>query len=339
MVCLMIFGVATILSACDDSQDKGGKENTTVAATNATTAKETSATTEKENADYELTLLSDGTYGVEKYVNTKATAAIVPATHGGKAVTQIMSDAFKGASGLTEIVIPDSIVKIAAGAFSGCSALSSLTLPFVGGSREDIKPIGYIFGTAAYQGASKVSQYSSVTSDGYSVPENFYIPSGLERVSVTDGVVKENAFGSCVMLKELILGDGVTNIQYGALSGCDNLEYISVGNGVTELAEESLAYLYGLKSVELGKNVRTIGVRAFYACESLESITIPYSVTTIERYAFSGCTALKSITFERTSGWYRDYGSASGTGMNVSEPATNAFNLTEEYNDDRWKTR
>ena len=80
---------------------------------------------------------------------------------------------------------------------------------------------------------------------------------------------------------------------------------------------------------------------AFSSCKKLESIVIPYSVTTIECYAFYGCTSLKSIVFECKSGWYRDYGSASGTGMNVSDPAVNAKNLTDgrEYASDRWKRK
>lgn len=77
--------------------------------------------------------------------------------------------AFYNCSGLTSIVIPNSVTSIASGAFRGCSGLTSMTLPFVGASKTARngydQVFGYIFGyTTTSSNSSSVSgatrQYS-----------------------------------------------------------------------------------------------------------------------------------------------------------------------------------
>ena len=53
----------------------------------------------------------------------------IPATLGGKPVTKIGFYAFYNCSGLTNVVIPDSVTIISGSAFSGCSGLTSVVIP------------------------------------------------------------------------------------------------------------------------------------------------------------------------------------------------------------------
>lgn len=296
--------------------------------------------TDKSNHDFEYMLLSDGTYGISKVVNTSATDITVPEQYNGKTITKIMSQAFADASKLTSLTIKNNIHEIEKGALFGCSSLKNLTLPFMGTKQSSSDPIGFIFGTTYYSGSQKAEQNFTV-SNGMERYDNFYIPSGLEKVTVSAGTIHMFAFMDCKMIKEIVFEDGVIAIESGAFFFCDALESVSMGKGITEISDECFRGITSLKSVLIGENVTKIGRYAFDGCVGLENIVIPKKVTVIEKYAFDCCTGMQSIIFENTSGWYRDYGSASGTGMNVTDPALNVKNLTDsrEYSSDRWKRR
>ena len=344
-ICLALLSVVSIFSSCksggNDLEDDSVSDSAgSVAVENVSKDESTDAELPDEDPNFEFSLLTDGTYGINKYLNTTASEVSVPDTYNGKAVTVIMKDAFKNCSNLTSVIIPDSINEISEGAFFGCSNLNSMSVPFIGKNRGASASLGYFFGQTKYAGAQKVNhRYSSP--DGYERQKPFYIPAGLKKVEVTDSIIKTYAFDSCEMLEEIVFGDGVTDIEINAFIECENLERIYMGSGFTKVPDECFAYLFSLKSIVIGKNVTKIGRLAFNNCESLENVTIPYKVNVIEPYAFSGCKSLKGITFECTTGWYRDYGFSSGTGMTVRDPAVNAVNLTEkgDYVCDRWKRK
>lgn len=340
----MILISAAFVSCSDQTKTDGTATDADVTAseseTNATQEQEIeNGDAEKEDTDFEYVLLSNETYAIKKLLNTAATEITVPEAYKGKPVTKIMSKAFEKASALTAVTVKSNVQEIEKGAFSGCSSLNNLTLPFVGAKQSSAEPLGYLFGTTAYSGAQKVEQH--VTSNGQTKAHTFYIPSGLEKVTVSGGTIRMYAFMGCATVKELVLEDGVTAIESGAFLLCEGLESVSMGKSITEISDECFMNLTGLKQVLIGENVTKIGCYAFDGCTALKSIVIPKKVTVIEKYAFDGCTGMESIIFECTTGWYRDYGSASGTGMNVTDPALNVKNLTDrrEYSSDRWKRK
>lgn len=346
LVFLTMLSLVTAFNSCTANQDVQNQseeitENFENGSKDAVTDKKTKETDDLKLTDeagvVEFSLLSNGTYAVKKLLDTNATEISIPDKFNEKAVTKILRNAFKGATKLTSVVIPNSINEIVEGAFSGCSALESITVPFVGQSRTKAMPIGHFFGTVSYAGGEKVTQYYDAGE--YHSPKTYYIPKGLKKVTVTDDAIKDRAFNSCLMLEEIVIGDGVKEIQPTVFAGCENIKSITIGAGVTKIESECFELLYGLKNIVIGKNVQTIGDHAFYHCKSLESVVIPRSVTTIDKYAFAACTSLKSIVFECKTGWYRDYGPYSDTDMNVDDPAVNAENLSKKYTCDRWKRK
>lgn len=77
-----------------------------------------------------------------------------------------------------EIVVPDKTMingkvyivnEIDSEAFSGCTSLEKITLPFVGGSKDNNTYLGYIFGAS------------------YSTRNLDYVPSSLKEVVILDG--------------------------------------------------------------------------------------------------------------------------------------------------------
>ena len=73
--------------------------------------------------------LPDGTYGVMAGTAMYLADIEIPATYKGKAVTQILPNAFKNATNLTSITIPDSVTSIGNSAFDACTGLTSITIP------------------------------------------------------------------------------------------------------------------------------------------------------------------------------------------------------------------
>ena len=96
----------------------------------------------------------------------------LPANYNGKnyAINQY---AFSGCSGLTSVVIPNSVTNIGRSAFSGCSGLTSVTIG------NSVTSIG-IYAFSGCSGLTSVTIGNSVTSIGY---DAFYNCSGLTSVT------------------------------------------------------------------------------------------------------------------------------------------------------------
>ena len=103
--------------------------------------------------------LPDGTYGVKAGNTLYLEHVEIPSTYKGKAVTQILDEAFKYGDNLKSITIPNSVTSIGNYAFSGCSAVASIEIP------EGVTSIG----DCAFSGCSAVANIEipdSVTSIG-----------------------------------------------------------------------------------------------------------------------------------------------------------------------------
>ncbi|MBQ7379667.1 MAG: leucine-rich repeat domain-containing protein [Clostridia bacterium] len=233
--------------------------------------------------------------GNAAFQNKHITEIYIPET-----VEVIGELAFGGCTGLVSIVIPNSVKSIGSGALSGCSGLESITIPFVGQSAKTEAdpfqyPLGYIFGTAEYEGGVAVLQAFNGENFITSIEETYYIPASLTSVNVTGGKILRGAFYGCTGIVRVTLGEGVTSIGNFAFYNCT-----------------------GLTDVVMTESVLTIGTHAFRNCTSLESVTIPGSVRNIGNYAFSGCTGLEKILYcgtesewnslRKGTGWDEDTG-------------------------------
>jgi len=334
---LMVFALG-FFTACDDqvqNDDTVTEEEDTKSFDQVNDSQEPPSKPDdaEEKPVFEYYLLYDDTYAIKKLLDNTITEITIPKAYNGKAVTRIMSNAFENAHKLTSITVQDNIQLFEKGAFFGCCSLKNLVMPFIGAKRDSFETLGYIFGTASFPGAQKVSQEFEYT-PGMARSDHFYIPSSLEKITVTAGAIPCFSFKGCTMIKEIVFGDGVTEIKYGALLSCDGLETVSMGKSITEIADRCFKNLSNLKNVSIGENVTKIGYSAFANCTALKSIVIPKKVSIIDYYAFDACTGMESIIFECTSGWHINF--ISVYIMDVTDPALNAKNLTDinEYSSD-----
>ena len=139
-------------------------------------------------------------------------------------------------SGLTSVVVPDSVERISVEAFAdcanllnatlpngafryhfgrifaGCEKLASLTIPFVGSnvSKNDAveKEFGYLFGTYVKEAAEAKYDLAGI----------YYIPKSLKTVKVLGGTIAQGAFDGCASL-ETVTVEGTVVLEATSFTG------------------------------------------------------------------------------------------------------------------------
>lgn len=179
----------------------------------------------------------------------------------------IYNNAFDGCRSLSDVVIPEGLIKIHDYAFNDCDGLTSIVIP------NSVNSIGkYAFNNCG-----------SLTT--LTIGEN---------VELIDWC----AFRDCTSLKTVNWNTDVCEeVTYNGhiFMGCYNLTTVIIGDNVTSIAKYAFFECVSLRDVTIGSNVALIGDGAFDGCRSLTSITIPANVKQIGNEAFSNCNMLLEV--------------------------------------------
>jgi len=179
----------------------------------------------------------------------------LPEKVGAYTVTEIYMYAFINCKLLTSITIPGTVRRIGEKAFYGCSSLTSIDIP------NSVEEIDY----SAFEGCSSLAKVRF--EDGPTSISVYY--GGVFNGAPLDEVYvgRNGSWGLAnSLVKKVILGEGVTSINYPSLENCSALTSISIPHSVNSIDD-------------LG----------FAGCSSLSSITIPNSVSHIGYYVFERC--------------------------------------------------
>ena len=233
----------------------------------------------------------------------------------------------------TSYIIPNDVTEINKRVFSGCTNITSITLPFVGATKDGTSNthFGYIFGASSYSSNDyciPASLKTVVITGGTSIDERaFYYCDSLTSITIPDSVksIGNYAFYGCSSLTSITIPDSVTSIGDWAFSSCSSLTSITIPDSVTSIGEYAFRDCSSLTSITISDSVTSIGYGTFYDCTSLTSITIPDSVTSIGEYAFRDCSSLTSITIPdsvTSIGNYAFYGCSSLTSITIPDSVT-----------------
>ncbi len=227
------------------------------------------------------------------YSCTGLTSVIIPNT-----VKTIGQKAFYDCSGMTSVTISESVTNIPNEAFAYCSGLTSLTIP---NSVAHIYNRAFMFCSAI----TSISFGNSLTLIGESAFRNC---SGLTSLSIPNSVltIEKYAFESCTSLTSVIIGNSVNSIGTNPFCGCVSLASITVSSGNTRFDSRNNcnalihtannSIMSGCRNTIIPSSITSIGNYAFRGCSYLHSVTIPQSVTEIRQAAFWECSNLTEIT-------------------------------------------
>ena len=273
---------------------------------------------------------------------------VIPDTYNGKPVTRIETYAFRDCTGLTGVIIPDSVTSIGNGAFYNCSSLTSITIP------DSVTSI--VFNTFRFcSGLTSITIPDGVTDIGNSA---FEFCSGLTSITIPNSVISigRYAFNGCSGLDKVIYcgteeqwnaiaissdnhmlswaTQQFHNYENGSCTACGVLDASKIltftlndaGDGyVVSKCDTAATGERVIPATYNGKPVTAIGDYAFEDCRSLTSITIPDGITSIGKYAFRDCTGLTSITIPNSVtsiGVSAFYGCKSLTSITIPDSIT-----------------
>ena len=225
------------------------------------------------------------TYTITKSINqTQPGIVTIPESVDGYNVTKIGNYAFWCCYELTSVIIPNSVKTIGSTAFRNCTILDSINIP---------NSITHIL-SAAFQECKELKTIAMGNGLEEIGPGAFEGCTGLQKVIVPD-IAAWNGITFCGSssnplyfsghiykdneneITDLVIPQGVTNINDYSFLGCSNIKSVSIPNSVT-----------------------SIGDYAFYGCSNLKAIVIPNSVTTIGSEAFSGCDGITYVSIPKS---------------------------------------
>ena len=124
----------------------------------------------------------------------------------------------------------------------------------------------------------------------------------VRRLVITPGIaaVGQDAFESCINLREVVLPESVVYLGQNAFGDCCGLTSLSLSDGLRHMGDSAFSGCSQLTEVCLPSSLETVGSCAFADCASLRELTIPHGVRSIGAWAFRGCRKLARITVPET---------------------------------------
>ncbi len=247
-------------------------------------------------------------FGFQTFLNCSNLKTV----HFPEGLTSIYESAFAMCTSLESVILPESLTTIGNLVFSGCTSLSEISIP------EGVTEFGEPAFTdtpwlAAQQAKNPFVIVNHVLLDASTAEgEEITIPEGVTSIAPwVFGQQEKN-------IKKVIIPDGVTTLNFGALD-CPSLEEIVIPESVQTIksnAFSSTVWLANRKAenplvvvnqilidgteaenhVVIPDSVRVINTGAFQFSENLTSVEIPETVTEIQDRAFWNCENLTSVS-------------------------------------------
>ncbi len=208
--------------------------------------------------------------GQEAFENIAATEFIIPDN-----VKSLGNHLFYGSEKLETVVIGDGLTQAGDWMFNECYNLKNVTL---GDGLTELSDKFF-----------KIYEHVDDTKDKWIKLERLDTGDGITALptEVLDGTI----------LKEIVIGDGITSIADNQFAYYSKLEKAILGDNITAIGNKAFYFCSNLRELKLPEKLETIGNNAFAYCPLLPEIVIPEKVVSVGDNAFSGCTSAETITF------------------------------------------
>ena len=190
---------------------------------------------------------------------------VIPATIEGKPVTKIGQLAFGelgvGEVGIVSVKMPDSVTEIVGEAFRDCTKLTEIQL----------SNTLYRIGSYTFEGCTSL-KHIRIPSSVRVLGELMFRRSGLETIEIEEGIeeIPDYAFAESGLV-ELTLPGSVKRIGFQAFAAC-NLESVTLNEGLITIEHKAFAANPNLKEIIIPKTVETVTDTVFSMCTGLEAV-------------------------------------------------------------------
>lgn len=173
----------------------------------------------------------DDAYALQSYPAGRQGAYTIPSKVNGKEIDQIWTSGFEGASGLTDITIPASIGRLGTAAFEG-TGLTNVVIP---DTVLQVDP-------AVFQNCTKLVSVKLPAELAEIDQYMFANCISLQHVDMPDSITKINiyAFHNCTSLTSLALPEGLTSLSVGCFEKCYNLQHVVVPPSVINFPKDDV---------------------------------------------------------------------------------------------------
>ena len=207
---------------------------------------------------------ADGSSGI--------TEVVIPDTLGGYPVTSISGDAFYGWFGLTAITIPKSVTSIGEDAFFWSSKITRVNI-------SDIE---------AWCNIDFGNHYSNPFSVTYEVCDLYLNGELVTELVIPDSItkIKDYTFYDCEKITSLTLPDNIQSIGDNAFNGCIRLMDIYIPDSLYDIGDNAFYNCKRLENVYYSgsKDSWNKKVEINSGNEYLTSATIHYNVTDVDNH-------------------------------------------------------
>ena len=196
---------------------------------------------------------------------------------------------WSGCDGITNIIIPNTVVSIGLFAFRNCKGITSINIP------ESVRYIG----NAAFAFCSNLSEInvntSKLTYVGQGIADKTAFSS--DESNWQDDVLYLDTAALCGKntITDLRIKEGTEIIADYAFACNDNIVSVDLPNSLRIICDLAFDDLHALPSIELPDSVEYIGKSAFDGCDLLTELDIPYSVGYIGLFAFNRTDQLEKL--------------------------------------------
>lgn len=108
-------------------------------------------------------------------------------------------------------------------------------------------------------------------------------------MSETTGLASLPSMSTCYNLSEIYIPDSVNVIEEEAFDSCVQIKDVKISSNVTSIGRKAFARCSNLRMIDMPDSVKTIGDECFFDCVNLYNIKRLGSITELGRHTFYKC--------------------------------------------------
>ena len=223
-----------------------------------------------------------------------------------KGITNIGTDAFSGCSNVTEVTLNNKGV-IGSGAFKDCTSLTRVNI-----GTEVTGFTSASSSTRPFYNCSKLATINVEDFKSFNAISNLYYLTDSDYGTAAGKILLING-EEHPSTDELVIPEGVTEINHDAIAPFKNVTKIRIPSTVTAIKENNFRDSRYLTEITVPQTVGNVVNNAFKGCTGLQTATLNNNGY-IGNYAFDGCTGLQTITLNN-NGYIGHYAFDGCTGL------------------------